>query len=378
MEDDALIALQLQNKLESWGYQAIAAVNSSEEAVKKALLLQPDLILMDIVLSGEGDGIKAVRNIKRHVDVPVIYTTAYEDKITLERARETQPEAYLLKPYNFTKLKGFISMALEKREVVKNLKKVNSQYRKLFENSPNGILFLEVVMDHSGKVEDFLIKDANPAFEKMSAMKSEKLKELQYSQIFSVDDEDHLFETFAEVALLRKPAQIEYYSPGLKRYFEIIAFSTYKTELAVIFTDVTRNKSCEELIMSSQDNYRRLLENSGWVIYRISIPGGKLEYLSPNVEEMLGHTVEEFLQIPSLIMDVVHPDWKEDMDEKMKRALQGQAERPFKFPIICKDGQTRWIEQNNMLIIDENENPVALEVIIRDNKKDQDHRIPGS
>lgn len=369
MEDDALIALQLQNKVESWGYQAIATVNSSEEAVKKALLLQPDLILMDIVLSGEGDGIKAVQNIKRHVDVPVIYTTAYEDGATLERARETQPEAYIVKPYNFTKLKGFINMALEKREVVKNLRKINHQYRLLFENSPTAILLLEVIINPQGKVEDFLIRDTNPAFEKMTGIKTGDLKDLKYSRVFPLDPEDHLFETFAEVALLRKPEQIEYYSPGLNRYFEVLTFSTYKTELAVIFTDITTMKSCEDVIVSFKDSYRRLLENSGWAIYRISIPEGQLEYLSSNVEDISGYSVEEFLQIPSLIQDMVHPDWKKDMDETMKKTLLGEVEKTFKFPILSKDGQTRWIEQNNMLIVNEENNPVAMEVIIRNSPK---------
>ncbi|MEG3223994.1 MAG: hypothetical protein BME94_00345 [Methanobacteriales archaeon Met13] len=361
--------MQLQNKLESWGYQAIATVNSSEEAVKKALLLQPDLILMDIVLSGEGDGIKAVQNIKRHVDVPVIYTTAYEDGATLERARETQPEAYIVKPYNFTKLKGFINMALEKREVVKNLRKINHQYRLLFENSPTAILLLEVIINPQGKVEDFLIRDTNPAFEKMTGIKTGDLKDLKYSHVFPLEPEDHLFETFAEVALLRKPEQIEYYSPGLNRYFEVLTFSTYKTELAVIFTDITTMKSCEDVIVSFKDSYRRLLENSGWAIYRISIPEGQLEYLSPNMEEISGYSVEEFLQIPSLIQDMVHPDWKRDIDEKMKKTLLGEVEKTFKFPILSKNGQTRWIEQNNMLIVNEENNPVAMEVIIRNSPK---------
>ncbi len=128
-------------------------------------------------------------------------------------------------------------------------------------------------------------------------------------------------------------------------------------------------KSCEDVIVSFKDSYRRLLENSGWAIYRISIPEGQLEYLSPNMEEISGYTVEEFLQIPSLIQDMVHPDWKKDMDEKMKKTLLGEVEKTFKFPILSKNGQTRWIEQNNMLIVNEENNPVAMEVIIRNSPK---------
>jgi len=369
VEDDGLIALDIQKRLESWGYEALAVVDSSEEAVKKALLLRPDLILMDIVLRGEKDGIEAVENIKKHVDVPVIYTTAYADASTMERARDTQPEAYIIKPYDFKKMKGFINMALEKGAKVKRLKKTNNQCWVMFEKSANGILLLEVITGTEGHVIDFTIEDANPAFQAMLRLNRESLQGELYSQIFPIEEEDILLETMADSALLRKSEQLEYYSEGLNRYYDVMVLSTGKKELTVHFTDITRMKKCEELRKESQLNFRRLLENAGWVFYRISIPDGQLEYLSPTVEELSGHTVEEFLQLPFLLQEIVHPDWQEDLDQKMKQALEGKEEKPYKFPIVTKDGKTLWIEQNHLVVKDDMGNPVALEAVIRTPQK---------
>ncbi|MEN6330127.1 MAG: response regulator [Methanobacteriaceae archaeon] len=365
VEDDGLIALDIQKRLESWGYEALAVVDSSEEAVKKALLLRPDLILMDIVLRGEKDGIEAVENIKKHVDVPVIYTTAYADANTMERARDTQPEAYIIKPYDFKKMKGFINMALEKGAVMKRLKKTNNQCWVMFEKSANGILLLEVITGLEGHVIDFAIEDANPAFQAMIRLNRESLQGERYSQIFPIEEKDILLEAMAEAALLRKSEQLEYYSEALKRYYDVMVLSTGKKELTVHFTDITRMKKCEELRQESQLNFRRLMESAGWVFYRISIPDGQLEYLSPTVEELSGHTVEELLQLPFLLQAIAHPDWQEDLEEKMKQALEGKGEKTYKYPIVTKDGKTRWIEQNHLVVKDDEGNPVALEAVIR-------------
>jgi PAS domain S-box-containing protein len=369
VEDDGLIAMDIQKRLESWGYEALAIVDSSEEAVKKALLLRPDLILMDIVLRGEKDGIQAVEKIKKHVDVPVIYTTAYADATTMERARDTQPEAYITKPYDFQKMKGFINMALEKGAKVKRLKKTNNQCWVLFEKSANGILLLEVITGPEGHVIDFTIEDANPAFQAMVRLNRESLQGERYSQIFPIEEKDSLLEAMAEAALLRKSDHLEYYSEALKRYYEVMVLSTGKKELTVHFTDITPTKKCEELLRESQHNFRSLLESAGWVFYRISIPDGQLEYLSPTVEQLSGYSVEEILQLPYLLQEIVHPDWQGEMEKTMKQALEGRAGKTYKYPIVTKKGRTQWIEQNHLVVKDEEGSPVALEAVIRSPQK---------
>lgn len=112
VEDERLIAMDLARKLDRLGYTACGSTASSEEAI--ALLQErcPDLVLMDIRLEGEMDGIEVVERLRRESDVPVIYLTAHADRATLERARHTAPFGFLLKPFDARELASQIELAL--------------------------------------------------------------------------------------------------------------------------------------------------------------------------------------------------------------------------------------------------------------------------
>ena len=98
VEDEAIVSMDLRYKLEALGYSVPAEIRSGEEAVEAASRLRPDLVLMDIKLSGVMDGIVAAAQIRERFDIPVVYLTAYADEATLERAKVTEPFGYLLKP----------------------------------------------------------------------------------------------------------------------------------------------------------------------------------------------------------------------------------------------------------------------------------------
>ncbi|HMK54978.1 MAG TPA: PAS domain S-box protein [Methanobacteriaceae archaeon] len=121
VEDEGLTAMELQRKLKYWGYEVPTFAFSSKEAVQKAEKIKPDLVLMDIVLKGEGDGIDAAREIKNRFDIPIIYLTAYGDEKTRDRAKETKPEAYLLKPFEENELHLKIEEALYQHKIEKML-----------------------------------------------------------------------------------------------------------------------------------------------------------------------------------------------------------------------------------------------------------------
>src|SRR5690606_34747846 len=94
VEDEGLTAMEIQRKLKKWGYDVPSFAFSRKEAVKKAKEIEPDLILMDIMLKGKGDGIDAAQEIKQIRDIPIIYITAYDDAKTRKRAEITNPNAY--------------------------------------------------------------------------------------------------------------------------------------------------------------------------------------------------------------------------------------------------------------------------------------------
>lgn len=124
VEDESLVGLHIANSLTKMGYTVPAVVASGEEAVKKAEEFRPDLVLMDIVLKGEMDGIEAYRQIRSSFDIPVIYLTAYSDDAILQRAKITEPLGYLLKPFNERELRTAIEVALYKHEMETRLRRM--------------------------------------------------------------------------------------------------------------------------------------------------------------------------------------------------------------------------------------------------------------
>jgi len=112
VEDEAIVSMDLRYKLEALGYSVPAEIRSGEEAVDAASRLRPDVVLMDIRLSGEMDGIDAAAQIQRCFKIPVVYVTCHADENTLERAKTTKASGYILKPFDDAVLREVVEMAI--------------------------------------------------------------------------------------------------------------------------------------------------------------------------------------------------------------------------------------------------------------------------
>ncbi|HUT98265.1 MAG TPA: PAS domain S-box protein [bacterium] len=139
VEDEMIVARDIENRLNNLGYTVVGLASTGEEAVRTAIGAIPDLVLMDIMLKGEMDGIQAAERINRELDIPVVYLTAYADETTLERAKITGPFGYIVKPFEQRGLHTTIETALYKHELEKKLKVSEQRYRTLQENLPIGI-----------------------------------------------------------------------------------------------------------------------------------------------------------------------------------------------------------------------------------------------
>ncbi len=121
-EDEGIVALNIQNRLEGLGYSVVANVSSGEEAINAAAETRPDLILMDIKLEGKIDGVEAAAQIRRRFEIPVVYLTAYSNDETLNRAKLTEPYGYILKPFEARDLCTSIEVALYKYQMEQQLR----------------------------------------------------------------------------------------------------------------------------------------------------------------------------------------------------------------------------------------------------------------
>src|SRR5437667_2726425 len=114
VEDEILIAEELRERLSLLGFSVISAVDSAEEAIAIATRERLDLVLMDIRLKGEKDGVQAAAEIRQQVDVPIVYLTAHSDRRTVERAKETDHDGFILKPFHRRELQSTIEVAMQR------------------------------------------------------------------------------------------------------------------------------------------------------------------------------------------------------------------------------------------------------------------------
>jgi PAS domain S-box-containing protein len=144
VEDEQLPALDLQLKLENMGFIVTAITDTGEEAISKTEETHPDLVLMDIMLEGDIDGIETAEQIHQNFNIPVIYISALIDETTMERAKLTEPFAYLFKPFNERELKFIIEIAVFKHKLERELKESELKYRTLFDNIGIPITYLNL------------------------------------------------------------------------------------------------------------------------------------------------------------------------------------------------------------------------------------------
>jgi PAS domain S-box-containing protein len=140
VEDEALVAADLGDRLREMGYNVTGEIASGEEALEKMPHLRPDLILMDIVLDGEMDGIEAARQVRSRWDTPVVFLTAHADNNTLRRARLAEPFGYVIKPFAEAELHATVEMALHKHRVDSQLRKMERWLATTLRSIGDGVL----------------------------------------------------------------------------------------------------------------------------------------------------------------------------------------------------------------------------------------------
>ncbi len=176
VEDERIIALDLQGRLARFGYPKPVIATNGIDALKEIEIRKPDIILMDIMLSSGFDGIETANIINEKYNIPIIFLTAYSDENTLERAKKAEPAAYLLKPFKERELFTTIEMALFKFEADEKAKRQERWSTAILRSIGDGI----IAVNQSGNI-DFL----NTQAENILGVKQEDVKNLPLSSIFN-------------------------------------------------------------------------------------------------------------------------------------------------------------------------------------------------
>jgi PAS domain S-box-containing protein len=299
VEDDAIEAMDIKRILESEGYIVPEIASSGEEAQQILKDIKPDLILMDIVLSGDIDGIKTAELIKKDYKIPVIYLTAHSEEGTVQRAKLTDPYAYLIKPFDVNELKRVIYMALYKQDMEEKLEGKRVHFQSLFENAPVGIFYstLDGKFCMANKALSDILGYTSPdelIYEVNKTSINEKLYVDHDKRPEFVDEvlEDGKWHSYKN----------RYYKKDGSIILAELSFRLVKDKqgdvkyLEGFVNDITKQEEAEKALQDSESRYRLISENTGDVIWILNLETGKFNYVSPSVYNLRGYTPEEVLE----------------------------------------------------------------------------------
>jgi two-component system, LytTR family, response regulator LytT len=134
VEDESIVSKDIQHSLKKLGYNVVGAAATGEKAIELAHSENPDIVLMDIMLKGEMNGIEAAEAIKAKLFIPVIFLTAYADESTLSKAKVTEPYGYIIKPFKEIDLHTSIEMAIYKHSKEKEIVKERDLLYSIIDN----------------------------------------------------------------------------------------------------------------------------------------------------------------------------------------------------------------------------------------------------
>ncbi|MFS0516634.1 ATP-binding protein [Nostoc sp. UIC 10607] len=180
VEDEVIVARTIASQLSQLGYIVTGTASSGKVAIAKASETQPELVLMDIILKGEMDGIATASKIREQLDVPIIYLTAYGDDHTLERAKVTQPFGYIVKPFTTKDLRIAIEIALLKHQLERDLRENRDQLATLLNSMSDAVIATN---------EEGMVTFMNPAAESLTGWQQKDALGNEAAKIFHIVDE---------------------------------------------------------------------------------------------------------------------------------------------------------------------------------------------
>ena len=409
VEDEQIVAQDLAIMVEHLGYTVSAVLDSGKDALETAKKERPDLALMDIVLPGEMDGIEAASKLRRDHHLPIIYLTAYADGETIQRAKQTEPHGYILKPFEEREIQTAIEIALYRGEMEEKLRSQQTlleekllelegarhdlaqqnkqleasqqkleferrRYQELFDFAPDGY----VVTDLDGK-----IRDANSAICRMCRQSLDLMVHNPLFHLFSNEDSESLSRVMDQSrrGLTNKVESIEAMlrpRQGAERRYCMLTVNAVSEPggtvagLRWLVHDISERKRSEEALQQSEERFRTTLYSIGDAVITTDT-NGLVVHMNNHAESLTGWTEAEALyENIEQVFNLIDDELGTPLGNPAQRALMGEkTTNPGRSAVLVSRNGTRYPVATSASPIRNSRNEIAGMVLVFNDQSTQ-------
>ncbi len=369
VEDEFIVSRDIALQLQKLGYETVGPAHSAQEATQQSRELKPDLVLMDIQLKGDVDGITAAQIIHEEEGIPIVFLTAFSAEETIERAKLAEPFGFILKPFSERELSTTIALTLSKAHIDQKLKQSEEKYRTLFENTITGIFHSEL----SGKIifanQAILKLFEYPSFEEFSQQTSPSLYKYpsQREEVLTSLSKEGRLDGY-EATLLSRTG---------KELIVLVSMTLVKNQIHGTLVDITAYKqSLKEKNRAYQELWLQKYAMDQHSVIAITDAKGKITYANDKFCSLSQYSREELLgQDHRLLNSGLHS--KTFFSELYANIKMGQVWHG-EIRNRAKDGSYYWLDTTIVPHLDENkqlQEIIAIRTDVTSHKKTLENLI---
>lgn len=375
VESETVVAVEIENRLQRLGYDVTSIVDTGKKALEKAEMDKPDVVLMAVQINGEMDGIEAADIIRSRFKLPIVFSAVNADESRIERAGPAPPSAVVLKPVQERELKMAIEMALyvakvdlerseaeeqyrkKSKQMEEALKKKEQYYRNIFDNAPVGIL--------KSRLSDGLIIEVNARAAKIMGLPiADIIGKVRTTDLYqNIEQREELRSQLSQRGEVNGFEIDRTLHDGREVTFALSAKAYPENDfMEVVVTDITEQKLAAKALRDSEEQYRKLINNSPDLIYRTD-QAGNITFISKSVSALSGYSNEEAIGLNMAREVYLHP---EERDRLLVELTKNGYVQNFEAELKRKDGSTWWASTNAHFMQDADGNVLGVEGITRD------------
>lgn len=350
VEDETIVALDIKRRLEKLGYRIIGLASTADQCLGLVEKTKPNLVLMDISLTGSMDGIEAAEILHKRFLIPVIFLTANSDKSTLQRASLAEAYGYILKPFSERELASTIEMALYRNGMEQKLRESENRLRAIFEAASDGLFLIS---------QDGEILDVNPAGCNMFGYeRSELLHASVRKMAFELLDQsmpamrsDLNGDGLHEYQMRHKDGSTVWVEMTLSK-----VEGGVNSPVIGIVRDITRRKEAELQLRKSEERYSLALRGANDGLWDLDLKTESM-YFSPRWKEMLGYAEEDIEDTMSAWLSLIYVEDLDLFEIQLSNHLSGRTlQFEVEHRMRTKNDNYRWVQTRGLALRDEQGN----------------------